>query len=75
MTSTWHVRFRLAVQFPKKSSHLERAGSKAEGLGSVPRQAGSGACMARQWPGRTGALCLGSGEVAYQVKGSLRAQS
>ena len=46
MTSTWQVRFRLAVQFPKKSSHLGCAGSRAEGLGSVCRHSSSDARMA-----------------------------
>lgn len=74
MMSTWHVRFRLAVQFPKKSSHLGSAGSKAEGLGSVT---GVQAAMLA-WQGgarQHSAGCLDRGEVAYQVKGSLSAQS
>ena len=75
MMSTWHGRFRLAVQFPKKSSHLRSAGSKAEGLGSVR---GHPRTVLARW-GR-GQAALGPSAWAgvrwpHQVKGSVSAQS
>ena len=65
MTSTWQVRFRLAVQLPKKSSHLQSAGSKAaELVGSACRhpRGCAGTAGGNQTDG-TGTDCLDSGEL------------
>ena len=75
MMSTWHVRFRLAVQFPKKSSHLENADAARLKAWTMSQASKRRCWHGGMGPGSIGARRLDNGEVAHQVKGSLSAQS